>query len=111
MRAPEAWLDRVERTGSGAAAREPLGAAEQATEMLLMGLRLAEGIETARYEALAGRPLPRSAITELEESGLLVAGADRIRVTSAGRPVLEGVLRRLLFAQDDGCTRATVVTC
>ncbi len=58
LRQPEAWLAAVETEGSGIAARTQVAPAEQATEMLLMGLRLAEGIDPRRYAALNGSPLP-----------------------------------------------------
>ena len=57
IRAPEAWLEAVERRGSGRAAREPVSGREQAAEMLMMGLRLREGVDPRRYARLAGRPL------------------------------------------------------
>ena len=56
---PEAWLMRVEETGTGFTVDEKLTSGEAADEYLLMGLRLAEGIDTARYSALSGRE-PRS---------------------------------------------------
>ncbi|MDT8281170.1 MAG: coproporphyrinogen III oxidase, partial [Erythrobacter sp.] len=55
-RAPGKWLDAV-ATGSGESLRDPLPLAEQATEYLLMGLRLREGIDMARHARLAGAPL------------------------------------------------------
>ena len=52
---------RVEARGHGLVTDEPLTREEQADEFLLMGLRLAEGIDPERYAALAGRPLDREA--------------------------------------------------
>ena len=54
---PETWLMRVEASGHGLVTDETLTRDEQADEFLLMGLRLAEGIDPQRYAALAGRPL------------------------------------------------------
>ena len=54
---PEAWLMRVEDSGNGLIVDEKLTSGEAADEYLLMGLRLAEGIDPARYSALAGRTL------------------------------------------------------
>ena len=48
---------RVEASGHGVATDEVLSHAERADEFLLMGLRLAEGIDPARYAQLAGRTL------------------------------------------------------
>ena len=64
--------------------------------MLLMGLRLGEGIELARYAALAGRPLATGAVAELAAGGLVGVQDGRLIATAAGRIVLEAVLRRLL---------------
>ena len=52
---PEAWLMRVEANGHGLVTDDHLNSEERADEFLLMGLRLAEGIDPARYTALAGR--------------------------------------------------------
>src|SRR3974390_399974 len=54
-RRPEAWLMRVEAKGSGISLEEKLTAEEIGDEFLLMGLRLAEGIDPTRYSALSGR--------------------------------------------------------
>ena len=54
---PETWLNLVEAKGHGVIGGEMLTRSEEADEFLLMGLRLAEGIDLARYEALAGRAL------------------------------------------------------
>lgn len=64
--------------------------------MLLMGLRLGEGIELARHAALAGRPLDAGAVAELAGDGLVAVQDGRLVTTAAGRIVLEAVLRRLL---------------
>ena len=59
-RRPEAWLMRVEALGHGLVTDEPLTPEQLADEFLLMGLRLAEGVDPARYARLAGRPLDPS---------------------------------------------------
>src|SRR5262249_21938704 len=56
-RNPERWLERVETYGHGLVTDDALTRTEQADELLLMGLRLAEGIAPERYRAFAGRPL------------------------------------------------------
>lgn len=96
VRNPEAWLEAVEREGTAGAPGVPLAPGDQAVEMLMMGLRLAEGIDPARYAALAGRSLDPGAVADLVELGLLDAGGGRIRATAGGRAVLDAVLRQLL---------------
>ena len=70
-----------------------LGRQEQLAEALVMGLRLRDGVDWPRLEALgAVRLAPR-----LERLGGLVELADgRLRLTPAGRPLLDAVLRELL---------------
>jgi putative oxygen-independent coproporphyrinogen III oxidase len=94
IRSPEAWIAAVEQTGSGMAERTPLAPPDQATEMLMMGLRLAEGVDLARYAALAGAQ--PGGLHELGHLGLVAVEGARLWVTAAGRPVLDAVLRRLL---------------
>ena len=56
-RMPETWANLVEAKGHGVTGGEMLTRSEEADEFLLMGLRLAEGIDLARYEAMSGRGL------------------------------------------------------
>ncbi|HUA78076.1 MAG TPA: radical SAM family heme chaperone HemW, partial [Acetobacteraceae bacterium] len=57
QRAPEAWAARVEKAGHGTAEQEILAPVARGREMLLMGLRLAEGIDPARFAARTGLAL------------------------------------------------------
>ncbi|RED28063.1 anaerobic coproporphyrinogen III oxidase [Rhodopseudomonas thermotolerans] len=93
---PESWLMRVEATGHGLIADERLTSEERADEFLLMGLRLAEGIDPQRYQLLSGRPLDPSRIALLREEGAIAVDADgRLRVTQEGFPVLDAVVADL----------------
>ena len=93
---PESWLMRVEATGNGLIVDETLSASETADEYLLMGLRLAEGIEPARFTALSGRTLDPKRIAILRSEGAVEATADgRLRVTQSGFPVLDAVVADL----------------
>jgi putative oxygen-independent coproporphyrinogen III oxidase len=93
---PEAWLVRVEKNGDGLVADEVLTSAETADEFLLMGLRLAEGIDVARYAQIAGRPLQPRRVATLREHGLIeVTPRGRLRVTLSGFPVLDSVVADL----------------
>ena len=93
---PEAWLMRVETNGSGATVSEKLTAGETADEYLLMGLRLAEGIDLDRYNALSGRTLDPKRISILREEGAVETTADgRLRVTQSGFPLLDAVVADL----------------
>ena len=93
---PETWLMRVEATGYGVITDDPLNSEERADEFLLMGLRLAEGIDPQRYAALAGRPLdPRRIALLREEGAITIDAGGRLRVTSSGFPVLDAVVADL----------------
>ena len=92
---PETWLAAVE-AGSGEGPRTAISRDERAAELLLTGLRLAEGVSLARHEALGGAPLPEGALAELAELGLATTAGGRLRATERGRPVLNAVLRTLL---------------
>jgi putative oxygen-independent coproporphyrinogen III oxidase len=93
---PETWLMRVEATGHGLITDDELTREEMADEFLLMGLRLAEGIDIARYTALSGRPLDPARLAMLQHHGFVETTAEgRLRVTMAGFPVLDAVVADL----------------
>jgi putative oxygen-independent coproporphyrinogen III oxidase len=93
---PETWLMRVEASGHGIITDDHLNSEECADEFLLMGLRLAEGIDPERYAALSGRALDPRRIAVLRQEGAIVVDADgRLRVTKAGFPVLDAVVADL----------------
>ena len=95
-RRPESWLMRVESLGHGVVSDETLLRSQMADEFLLMGLRLAEGIDPARYETLAGRRLdPRRIANLMEEGAVEITPAGKLRVTLAGFPVLDAVVADL----------------
>jgi len=93
-RAPGAWLAAV-RSGSGELPRSALPMEEQATEYLLMSMRLAEGMDILRYERLAGRRLDPARVVALADMGMVESDGRRLRTTGAGRPLLNAILREL----------------
>jgi putative oxygen-independent coproporphyrinogen III oxidase len=93
---PERWLMLVEARGHGLVVDETLTRTEQADELLLMGLRLADGIELARYADIAGKPLDPERIAELAQGGMVETTPEgRLRVTAAGFPLLDAVVADL----------------
>lgn len=93
---PETWLMRVEATGHGVVTDDLLNSEERADEFLLMGLRLAEGIDPARYKALSGRALDPHRIEVLRDEGAIVVESNgRLRVTPSGFPLLDAVVADL----------------
>jgi oxygen-independent coproporphyrinogen-3 oxidase len=99
-RLPKAWLERVERTGSGERTRVALTRAEQVEELLVMGLRLREGVDLTRLEAVAGRKLDRlldlAALDRLIGDGLLEQREAQLAATAAGRQRLNALLAAIL---------------
>jgi putative oxygen-independent coproporphyrinogen III oxidase len=96
-RNPEAWLAAVESEGHGMVEQTLLSTEEAGDEFLLMGLRLREGIDPARYRALSGRTLDERRIRDLLGDGLIARKVDgeRLAVTPAGFPVLDAVVADL----------------
>jgi oxygen-independent coproporphyrinogen-3 oxidase len=94
---PENWIDAVEHGRAGATDRTAVSGSDQAVEMLMMGLRLSEGVDADRYERLAGRSLDGDAVKELENHGLIVRASGRLRASPDGRMVLNKVLNTLLI--------------
>jgi oxygen-independent coproporphyrinogen-3 oxidase len=93
---PESWLMRVETLGHGLTVDEPLTREERADEYLLMGLRLSEGIDLARYQDFAGRPLDAGRVALLRTQGAIeVTPAGRLRVTRDCFALLDAVVADL----------------
>ena len=93
--APGKWLNAAQ-TNATEQHRDAISRADQADEFLMMGLRLAEGINPARYAQLAGHPLPDKNLRYLSDIRMVETSHDYIRVTDAGRMVLNGVLKELI---------------
>jgi oxygen-independent coproporphyrinogen-3 oxidase len=93
---PETWLQAVEEEGHGLSTQEVLTDEDEGDEFLVMGLRLSEGIDPARFAAIAGRPLDNGRVRDLERHGLVTRRVQgRVAVTPAGFPVLNAVVADL----------------
>ena len=95
-KAPLEWLMQVEKAGQGETQRTPVPRGEQATEYLMMSLRLAEGCDMDRYHVLAGSGLDDNIIKGLQDIGMVTTSGARLVATPAGRMVLNAVLRELI---------------
>ncbi|MCE2737289.1 MAG: radical SAM family heme chaperone HemW [Rhodobacter sp.] len=95
LKHPWAWLDAVEKRGTGELPRDEIAPIERAQEYILMSLRLNEGLDPARLEAISGLSLPSAALADLCELGLITADHGGVRTTPQGRMVLNAVIRRL----------------
>jgi putative oxygen-independent coproporphyrinogen III oxidase len=93
---PERWLELVDAKSHGMVVDDLLTLEEQADEFLLMGLRLKEGIDLARYETLSGRSLDLSRLADLIGHGLMeTTDGRRVRATASGFAVLDAVVADL----------------
>jgi putative oxygen-independent coproporphyrinogen III oxidase len=101
IKRPENWLKKVENTGQGTEATQALSeAGDRAEELLLMGLRLTEGVWYENFERSVGSPLTCYLNIErlalLIEKGLINKDENHIWATKSGRLVLNSLLPELL---------------
>jgi oxygen-independent coproporphyrinogen-3 oxidase len=100
IKSPEKWLSKVEAGSGGSAERVPLTAQERCEELVLLGLRLTEGVRRDAFEAVAGMELEHAvngqALAQLVETGFLELDDAGIRTTHAGRLCLNTVVSQLL---------------
>lgn len=99
-RAPEAWLDLVEKNGHATRQRDPVPHSERLHELLMMGLRLKEGVPIARIEAESNQPFAQAIeqprLQRLIDGGFLTLTGERVAATPAGRQRLDAVLAALV---------------
>ena len=92
---PESWRNLVNSQGTGVVADIAVTPAEQASEYLLMGLRISEGIDLDRYAALAGRDIDSGKIAGLKSMGLIKREGSRLKATPDGRKLLNALIAEL----------------
>jgi oxygen-independent coproporphyrinogen-3 oxidase len=99
-RAPEPWADRVERDGHGTVEQSRLEPTERAREMLLMGLRLTEGIDPVRFAARTSMPLEAaldpSVLRQALDEDYLAWRDTSLTATPAGRLRLDALLAAIM---------------
>lgn len=100
QKSPERWLDAVRQCGHGVEEELALTIAERAEEIILMGLRLREGISLAHQRADVVAYLTQlwadGRMEPLVREGLLVASENHLRATRRGMLVLNKVIESLL---------------
>ncbi len=93
---PERWAALVEAQGHGMTDELELTSTEAADEMLLMGLRLSEGVDLGALARMGGVRPAAEAIAALQQLGLLARlGPNRIAATGEGRFILNELVLRL----------------
>jgi oxygen-independent coproporphyrinogen-3 oxidase len=95
IKSPEGWLTQVEASNHGIMSEETLSPEDAAEEYLLMGLRLAEGIDLARLAAIGGSALDEGRLDALESDGLITRSGSRLAATHEGRLVLNRLILEL----------------
>jgi oxygen-independent coproporphyrinogen-3 oxidase len=97
---PEAWLEAVERTGHGTAETSSVEGRDMVEEALMMGLRLADGIDRATFASVTGvdpiEAIDAARLEPLVRAGFLEVDATHLRATSEGRQRLNALLERLV---------------
>ncbi|WP_037467660.1 radical SAM family heme chaperone HemW [Sphingobium herbicidovorans] len=97
---PENWMNAVHRNGHGLQSEEPLAPTDRAREALIMGLRLAEGVDLRRIADMSGlQPdvlLDDEAIIRLTALNLVERTGQRLRVTPAAMLLLDAILPEII---------------
>jgi putative oxygen-independent coproporphyrinogen III oxidase len=92
-KAPGAWLAQVEKHGNGEEPRQVLTASDMASEYVMMGMRLSEGIIVAPVSTT----INHNELNILVDQGLVWSDQGRIGATENGMMLLNHVIRKLLI--------------
>jgi putative oxygen-independent coproporphyrinogen III oxidase len=99
-RAPEPWAELVERQGHAVVEQTALAPTERAREMLLMGLRLTEGIDPMRFAVRTGMALEdaldASVLRQALDERYLDWRNGRLTATAEGRLRLDALLAAIV---------------
>jgi putative oxygen-independent coproporphyrinogen III oxidase len=102
-RKPENFLSAVDRNAHGLASEDALDPATRATEALLMGLRLAEGISLPRLSQKTGMAanalLNMAAVDRIAALGLIRRAGEHVTITPQGMPLLDAILPEIVAVE------------
>ena len=100
---PENFLSGLARNAHGIVTEEVLEAETRAMEALLMGLRLAEGIDltdiASRTGVAADGLVDNQAVTDIEKLGLIRQNGTHLIVTPQGMPLLDAILPQIVLVE------------
>ena len=100
LKPPAQWLKRVAAEGHGSQSETPVTPQGRAIEMVLIGLRLASGLDLARLERLTGlvsyEVISEENLAAMVTEGLITLSSDTVQTTRRGRLVLNGIVQALL---------------
>tara|TARA_B110000003_G_scaffold113252_1_gene115878 strand:- start:11996 stop:13150 length:1155 start_codon:yes stop_codon:yes gene_type:complete len=94
---PENWLRGVELNGTSTIDDEVINHIDQASEYLMMSLRLIEGVDMERYKKISGVALDNKLIDKNIENGLINVINNNLIATQRGRIILNTVIKDLLI--------------
>jgi len=102
---PENFLSGIDRNAHGISSEDALDPEARATEALLMGLRLAEGVDlirlSERTDVAADALLDMDAVDKIARLGLIHRAGDRVTVTPQGMPLLDAILPQIVKVEAD----------
>ncbi len=93
---PEDWLRTVNANGTATVTDEIISAEDQAAEYLMMSMRLSDGTDLQRVEAICPGRLSRAAMDTLIDDGFITKSGANLKATQRGKMVLNAVLGQLL---------------
>lgn len=100
LKPPTQWLKRVARDGYGSQSETALTPKQRGEELVMLSMRLTEGLDLSRLEDLTGLPrhdiVSQENLATLEIEGLINITSDRVQTTSRGRLVLNGIVQAVL---------------
>ena len=103
IKAPALWLKRVSAQGHGTQEEVRLSVQTRAEELVMVGLRLTEGVDKARFTRITGRQIMETinptASATLVADGYLVDTATSLTATPKGRLALNAILREILIGE------------
>jgi len=92
---PEGWLKSVQDQGDGTSLRKPLDLTEQLGELLLLGLRVTDGISVERLESLGWDQTDPDVVSMIDDGFIRICDG-RLQASESGRPVLNAIISRML---------------
>jgi putative oxygen-independent coproporphyrinogen III oxidase len=92
---PETWRKLVNEKGHGVVEDSIVLPPDQASEYLIMGLRVSDGIDLTRYEKLRGQSVDPNKIAGLKSLGLVKRDGPRLMATTQGRRLLNALITEL----------------
>ena len=96
VRRPADYVKAVAETRSGIAEEEALSTPDEIAERILMGMRLADGLDLAHLQAVTGGTVDPEGLSRMLAQGLVSQEGDRIRLTREGRLLADGVSAELV---------------